>query len=342
MLGNKSQKNIFTGKNDVWAFTLARNCLVEIIYEQFRTSHELPAKQTLLEEMRKLQDESVNEALRDIDPEESSSAIVYACMLRKIGSNVEYEEVLNRVFDSCLTALGDANGGNDLASLILLAKVLACVPGLNKEARIAYSAQYSIVDQKIALTGPDGKIGLRSGSKVMENGSDYGGVDRELLTSNDELVNQEEKGKDVSSQAKERYKYVSHSQWGDILPCNSIVCAGNPEHKIVHWERVPTYLCVICTNTQLCAECYANIQLLNQGRKSWDDIGGRRYCGRDHRYIKGPIEGWRGIRDSYLVISGSNTEDRVLFKDWLKNLEKRWRSAWERFWTQEDFDNVLS
>lgn len=336
VLSGKFSKNFITGSADLWAFENARNLLVEVLYEQFRVRRSVAAKQDILEEMRRLQEETTNGALREVNTGESLSAIVHACMIRKIGSKVEYEEILTSTFRNCLTTLMDADGDNDQASLLLLAKTLACVPEMQRDARIAYSAQYSIVDQKVTLTGSDGKLGLQSDSNLMENGSNYGTVDRELLSRDSEFLDQE------NTTEEERYKYVMHPQWGDILPCDSVFCDGNRRHKIVHWESVPTYLCIICMNTQLCSECYENLQLLNQGKQSWNDIGGRKYCGRDHRYIKGPIEGWQGIRDGYLTIRNGQNSEKILFKDWLRDLDKRWTAAWDVFWAQEDIQSVLN
>lgn len=48
----------------------------------------------------------------------------------------------------------------------------------------------------------------------------------------------------------------------------------------------PFYLCVICTNVDLCTECYNKIQASNQGRewKEWQTV-----CGMHHRYV-GPFK----------------------------------------------------
>jgi hypothetical protein len=57
------------------------------------------------------------------------------------------------------------------------------------------------------------------------------------------------------------------------------------------------------------------------------------YCGPDHTYIKGPIEGWKGVKNGIIKIEN---EDPIPFKDWLQGLkDERWPAAWERFWKNE-------
>jgi hypothetical protein len=68
------------------------------------------------------------------------------------------------------------------------------------------------------------------------------------------------------------------------------------------------------------------------------------YCGKNHRYIKGPIKGWKGVKDGVMRIErddGSLEETEV--RDWLKDLhEKRWGEAWDKFWlSQTEVDDIF-
>lgn len=56
----------------------------------------------------------------------------------------------------------------------------------------------------------------------------------------------------------------------------------------------------------------------------------RTFCDPNHNFIRGPMKGWRGIKDGVIRIDG---REDVTVKDWLKTLsEERWPAAWKRFW----------
>lgn len=58
------------------------------------------------------------------------------------------------------------------------------------------------------------------------------------------------------------------------------------------------------------------------------------WCGPNHTFIKGPVDGWRGVKDGVIRID----KEQIPFKDWLKGLrDDRWPKAWEKFWQNEHF-----
>lgn len=70
----------------------------------------------------------------------------------------------------------------------------------------------------------------------------------------------------------------------------------------------------------------------NKGKPNTADWKG--WCGKDHGYVKAPIEGWRGVKNGVLRIG----EEEIDFKEWMRGLrEERWPQAWESFWTRESF-----
>lgn len=116
------------------------------------------------------------------------------------------------------------------------------------------------------------------------------------------------------------------------LDDNSYYCDGEckPVKKWASWKDGPMYLCLDCFDCDLCEACYVKRQAYNSGTKS--EVGST-YCGPNHRYAKGPLEGWRGIKDGVMRIDG---EEPIKFTDWLKDLkEKKWEAAWETFWRAE-------
>ncbi len=50
------------------------------------------------------------------------------------------------------------------------------------------------------------------------------------------------------------------------------------------------------------------------------DRTGPRYCRRDHTHIKGPIQGWKGIKDGIMTIDGDKP---IEFKAWLVDLKEK-------------------
>lgn len=108
-----------------------------------------------------------------------------------------------------------------------------------------------------------------------------------------------------------------------------IWCNGDCNKKIDKWSE-PFYLCLICPNTDLCVGCHEKRLESDkgEGKGSW-----KRFCAPDHRYIKGPMKGWQGVRDGVIRIEG---EEPIGVKEWVKGLkEDRWPRAWERYWLKQ-------
>lgn len=70
----------------------------------------------------------------------------------------------------------------------------------------------------------------------------------------------------------------------------------------------------------LCEACHAKrlTQISGQPSSHWQT-----YCGPNHEYIKGPINGWSGVKEEVMTIG----EIKVKFSDWLKDVEKRWNKV---------------
>ena len=85
--------------------------------------------------------------------------------------------------------------------------------------------------------------------------------------------------------------------------------------------------------------CSTRTDILEQERIAWN--GGKPnttnwydWCGKDHAYVKGPIAGWRGVKNGVIRIG----EEEIEFKEWLRSLkEERWPKAWKEFWRGEHF-----
>jgi hypothetical protein len=56
------------------------------------------------------------------------------------------------------------------------------------------------------------------------------------------------------------------------------------------------------------------------------------YCGENHHYIKGPMKGWRGVKNGIIRIN----DEELSVKDWIKGLkEDRWPKAWDTYWARQ-------
>jgi len=112
----------------------------------------------------------------------------------------------------------------------------------------------------------------------------------------------------------------------DIDPEKEIYCDGvckiasaKPETpRKLGWQQ-NFYMCLICSELDLCQECYDKRIAANeasQERTEW-----RNYCGFKHDYIKGPIEGWGGVKDGIISLGG----EQIKFEHWLKDLQAKWK-----------------
>lgn len=118
--------------------------LAGIIFSQFRHSSDPARKETLLEEMKSLPGMKTDDEFR-----ESHIGMLVANMLRIMGPAREYQKCMNDIFKTCIDGLEDSVSWNDGDSLRLLAKVLSSLDGLEHDARITISAQFSVMDRTI-------------------------------------------------------------------------------------------------------------------------------------------------------------------------------------------------
>ncbi|KAL1624837.1 hypothetical protein SLS54_003559 [Diplodia seriata] len=516
-------------------FHAARLDKADIIYDKFRHSNTVKEKEEHLEEMKKL--------LQSDDSDESfglsgSQALIqYARMVRVVGKPTEYLEVLKRIFDICVNALEDDIWDNDGSSFRLLAKALTCLPGMDHQAKIALSLQFSKVDSSLKelstkeVLGPqkekacsEHKVDSEVSTEAQQNsqgkisealieletvyrpdysvdqtearkeipelihtrdsvegcaeqdeslhyshwklptetsmGVERGGSlyynDRKLPTETymgaeedkslhynhrnpfeesdldtmeapksfaiDEIEQKWQRGtanaesrtkKDTSSHRKihsqdnntdlsaenkavfqdvcsledmKRYQASGQEVSGNIqaqlasqallqlrsnisemldsqysalaqkfspridIPTNldeslrksqyaywnftedlckaPIYCNGCFE-RFRKWEE-QIWLCLICTDCDLCSKCLGRLREAGDGRPagSW-----YYYCGKDHKYIRGPVEGWRGVKDGIIRFGDKS----VAFKDWLQQVKTEWAEACARYLDADSF-----
>lgn len=347
----------------------AADLLAQLLYEQFRHSSVPNTKNSALEELRRIR-HKLEKEVPDFDPVRSYTVVPLALMLRKLGPALDYADVLQAAFNACIEGLKDDTGANDFQSLRLLAKVLMCVDGFERDAQIAYTAQQYILDDDIFRreeaesrssssesdgAEPAGEQRPEEAAEAEPQSADAGGADllpperaqkeesEEREAERETKVEEEEQNGDERKREKEAPAATSNEDGTaraapatlkDEIRDGRLPASVQPNDScdmclkdVWVWEEGASYTCVQCIRVDLCAACMADRLASERGEK---DPYWRVVCPRGHRYIKGPIEGWRGIRNGKMRIGDEETP----VKQWVADLEARWASYWSRYWSE--------
>ncbi|KAL9079218.1 MAG: hypothetical protein Q9157_001887 [Trypethelium eluteriae] len=191
-----------------WMVLESRMALAEVLMEQFRASSESSQKANLLAEMKTLATSATGLGT-DYCREMSNTATVYALMVRKLGPLSEFESTLCSSFNACIEALSDDVASNDSNAIRFFGKVLACLPGLQRDAQIALAAQFYWLNPDFKKA-KDETEDAANGQKVdedaerMKNSTEAGAIytssglqDQESLTKT--MENSEHDPEDASS-----------------------------------------------------------------------------------------------------------------------------------------------
>ena len=317
----------------------ARCDLADILMEEFRNALDPKEKAVIYNEMKKLALYDRIAVGTDYSPYESQTAIPLALMAQKLGPAHEFQGTIERAFRDNMNALCDKVAWNDSPAFRMLAKVLACVPGLEKEAQISFSLQFSDVDKAISK-GPDAsaeEVAMADHSNAENRQEAF--KDNAGILPNDvksaSLPIENIIGVGASHQAIETIRESIATETETIAPEydedldleHQIYCSGCLKNWS-NWTDGPIYLCVVCTDVDLCEGCYQKIVVRNRGGewKEW-----MTFCGLKHRYIRGPSDGWRGVKDGVIRVGG----ETIPFKDWLRRVDTRWSEAWKDFWRND-------
>jgi tetratricopeptide (TPR) repeat protein len=89
--------------------------------------------------------------------------------------------------------------------------------------------------------------------------------------------------------------------------------------KILSFTK-PLYTCLVCPNVDLCTACHADLMADKSGLQGI--IGYGKFCNtRKHEYLKGPVNGWKGVKDGVIRYE----EKEIKFTVWLENLKDVWK-----------------
>ncbi|CAN9079328.1 unnamed protein product [Alternaria sp. RS040] len=126
--------------------TRHRMQLADILFCQFQAYADPTKKEEIIEELKHLPSAHTD---ADDNIRESHVDMLRANMLRIMGPAREYQAYMNELFSKCIRGLEDSISWDDKSSLRLLPKVLASLERLERDATIAISAQFSILDLAI-------------------------------------------------------------------------------------------------------------------------------------------------------------------------------------------------
>ena len=304
----------------------AANALADLFFEEFRLAADPHAKAAALQELRHLTAQLVD-ALGGPDsfrPAEAPIAVVLGLMLGTMGPALECADVLRGAFAACVGMLTDGAGDNDSMALRHLARVVACVgdAAMARDACIAASAQLYVLEGPLpaeqAQGGEEGHPAPAEGERYKE----------ESLA---DLASSNRSGRDDA--ARDGLQ-VAVARDGDKEAADEFVLSDEGRFycndcckPICDWSKDgPAYLCVYCTNCDLCEECFAK-KTANEsgGEKHWHVV-----CPEGHKHVKAPAEGWKGVNRAGQFVF----EDKKLaFRDWLRDLEAKWDAYWQRYWS---------
>lgn len=248
-----------------------------------------------------------------------------ARMHSKMGPAVEFQRMLQNVIDACIEALTDKVGWNDSANMVILSKALyflskAAPNGaeLRHASDIFAAARFSRLSSSPTIDDEDDA----ESDEDDDDESDVGDEDEE---EDEEHDGENDDGEDASGEASDDDEPPTDEgdledvEWG---------CDGSCMAILSWWGGRVVYQCMTCENL-LCEPCYEARMADNRGETP---LKGRKYCGRNHEYVKAPMEGWKGITDGKIMVG----EEEVAVNELLDRVKgELCKKAWQSFWVGE-------
>jgi hypothetical protein len=233
----------------------------------------------------------------------SPLSIVLHLMQKRLGSFSIMKRQADDIFAACHQALQDERSDNDPPSFQMLSKILALVPGLEKQASAAAAYQFYVINvDTYAWNKPfptHGEVATPFVEKAR-----WDGYLEETLASR-------------KLPDKTKVRQVEYKDYWQIK------CGGSCGRTIDPSGTFDkAYLCYYCTDTTLCPDCY--VQLTQKQRLD----GWRARCRYYHQLIEfalRPPHGGKTTSTSSAVLDADSVKE---FKAWHKMLEKQWDEAW--------------
>ncbi|KAG9204911.1 hypothetical protein G6514_010145 [Epicoccum nigrum] len=315
--------------------------LSEVIYNQFQASNALEEKRRLIREMESLVNRRLGQ-VGSVDSSHGTYSTLLARMYRKLGPCETFFEVLDADFKECMDKLSDEDPDNDGNTLRQLCKILACVPGLEKDAELALSASFYNIDPELSKDEPFDWVnyfGDGTDSEASDRDGEYNPEDAKAsesnrdppteqpITSRDDFETkaiEQDGGSDPED--AETSEPGSDGEWTDEddnesqaaeedAPDIDLDCGSC---RFYDWDNEPRlrFWCVICAETIICGECM-------EGQNATFT-----YCGSNHSHIKVPMDGWIAVKNGEIHIENN---EPILCREWLRQLrEEKWPRVWEQ------------
>lgn len=314
------------------------NTLTDILYEEFRTSSNPKRKTEIIEEINNIMEKPLAHSISSWKSMHNHHRLVFARMVKVMGPTTEYQKSLQAVFDIAYEALFDNVSWNDSENLRALAIVLSIMGGFEEEASILVSAIFSIVDK----VSDDAEKGEEIDEQDEQEEFQTHSVDKNVEPQ--KKIGDGVGDQDGDDSETEKNNFITEgSDIDDTLPSDEgdldgrfyRACDGECQQAHYRaWRGRTLYFCAICADVDLCDVCFEKRQQYNKDDSSLISRVGAEYCGANHKYLKGPVQGWQGVKNGMIMIEG---KEPVAFKEWLKELkEVKWKEAWEKFWLAED------
>jgi tetratricopeptide (TPR) repeat protein len=319
--------------------------LADVLLEQFRAATDPEQKIALQGDMKTLALQDKVALSQDFNPYESQTTTSLALMTGKMGPTNEFQSLMDNRFREAINSLTDNQAWNDSGGFRALAKVLAFVPEMHKDAQIASSLQFSAVDEKLFKEADESRDEQSSDTNMKEplaNGHETEPAVEEKETVKQKIIEVEIQSQEGSLIVQEIQLPTTTTEEAtadipeDLNPYSSIYCNGC-QRSFNNWREGAVYGCIECTDCDLCEDCFKKIDRCNKG-EPWTEW--KRYCGENHKYIRAPIAGWKGVKDGVIRIEkvgdGEQGVEELNFGVWLDGLQDRWKEAWKGFWKREE------
>lgn len=252
--------------------------------------------------------------------------LITARMARKMGPATDFQFWLKEAIDACFKGLSDDASWNDSYCLSTLARVLAFLsqtvsgaavgPRLLWAARVLGSATFSQLDPAVTVFGGESSD-VGNGEEEDDDDDDDDDGESSNGNNSDGVTPPEDEG-DLNE--------LFQTAGFEGVPCKGFAC--NPRESYRWWGGRTAYMCIEC-DTFLCMTCHASRRTADRGKEAQNMTP----CGRNHTYLKLPVEGWKGITAGLMTAQDAEGDVRAIkFGDYLEEVKEMCAEAWVEFW----------
>ncbi|KAL2280859.1 hypothetical protein FJTKL_12172 [Diaporthe vaccinii] len=306
-MAKDSLKQLITDpKSDAYWVELSWNLPCEQLFEDFRRSNDPIVKSTALEETKKLLTKLSEVLGDDFKVAKSPISLLLAGMPRKLGPAPEWHDVLQAAFQSCV---------DDLRRRLERLDQLPA-PGAR--------AHLYVIDAKVRKSDLAKQTVLEQGPSTSEE--QQGGQQPDKPGESPEAATQDDGEAGVAKTMGSVDATYTGQQQTNTSPAGQpepaapaaaapVISGGRADgvdsdpmsegllgivefyckycrKDATDWAHGGAYLCLYCIDCDICEECFDKraARLRGELEADWRTI-----CPQDHKHIRAPVEGWRGV-----------------------------------------------